>query len=140
MTSAPEEGRLDPLELRAWRALIETTPMLVRRSDQLLLADSGVSGSDYTVLVTLHELDDSTIRMSELAEGIGWEQSRLSYHLARMERRGLISRRVHEADRRGSEVVITAHGRATFLAAAAGTPGRCGRTSPTSSACRRSRH
>lgn len=120
MASAPEERGLDPLELRAWRGLIETTALLRRRSDQLLLADSGLSGSDYPVLVTLHELGDNTIRMTELAERIGWDKSRLSHHLARMERRGLVSRHPHAADRRGSEILLTALGRDTFLAAAQG--------------------
>ena len=114
------DGALDPLELRAWRGLIETTALLRRRSDQLLSADSGLSGSDYTVLVTLHELGDGTIRSTELAERIGWEQSRLSHHLGRMERRGLLGRRRHEADNRGSEVFITDEGRTVFLAAATG--------------------
>lgn len=114
---AAEQRGLDPRELRAWRGLIETTALLVRRSDQVLLADSGLSGSDYPVLVTLHELGDETIRMAELAERIGWEQSRLSHHLARMERRGLVRRRPHAVDRRGFEVSLTADGREAFLAA-----------------------
>ena len=113
-------GALDPLKLRAWRGLIETTALLRRRSDQLLYADSGLSGSEYPVLVTLHELGDATIRPTELAERIGWEQSRLSHHLARIERRGLVERRRHAADNRGSEVFITDEGRAVFLAAARG--------------------
>ena len=117
MESEAGSWELDPLELRAWRGLIETTALLRRRSDQLLLADSGLSGSDYPVLVTLHELGEGTIRLTELAERIGWEQSRLSHHLVRMERRGLVSRRPHAADRRGSEVVISEQGRTVFLAA-----------------------
>lgn len=120
MQTASDEGGLDPLELRAWRGLIETTALLRRRSDQLLLADAGLSGSDYPVLVTLHELGDDTIRVAELAERIGWEQSRLSHHLARMERRGLVSRVPHAVDRRGFEVVLTRLGRDTFLTAAQG--------------------
>ena len=113
-----EDGHLDALELRAWRGLIETTALLRQRSDRLLLADSGLSGSDYPVLVTLHELGGATIRSTELAERIGWEQSRLSHHLARMERRGLISRSRHQADNRGSEVHLTSQGRDHYLAAA----------------------
>jgi DNA-binding MarR family transcriptional regulator len=112
------DGALDPVELRAWRGLIETTALLRRRSDAELLVDSGLSGSDYPVLVTLHELGTEAIRPTELAERIGWEQSRLSHHLARMERRGLVDRRRHAADNRGSEVFITHQGRTVFLAAA----------------------
>ena len=113
-----EAGALDVVELRAWRALIETTARLRHTSDRLLLADSGLSGSDYPVLVTLYESGgDRTIRSTELADRIGWEQSRLSHHLARMEKRGLISRRTHQADNRGSEVHLTDQGSAVYLSA-----------------------
>lgn len=112
------DGSLDPLELRAWRALIETTALLRHRSDRRLTADSGLSGSDYPVLVTLHERGDEPVRSTELADLIGWEQSRLSHHLGRMERRGLIRRQAHRADSRGSEVHLTPEGREIFLRAA----------------------
>lgn len=65
------DGALDPLSLRAWRGLIETTALLRRRSDQLLSADPGLTGSDYPVLVTLHEPGDGFLRSTGLAEWIG---------------------------------------------------------------------
>lgn len=105
------------MELRAWRGLIETSAVLRHRLDRLLLADSGLSGSDYPVLVTLHESGERTVRSSELAESIGWERSRLSHQLGRMERRGLIERRRHQADSRGSEVYLTPRGRVAYLGA-----------------------
>ncbi|MGJ6965395.1 MarR family winged helix-turn-helix transcriptional regulator [Streptosporangium sp. G11] len=117
---AAEPGSLNPVELRAWRGLIEITPLLRQRLDQLLMADSGLSGSDYPVLVTLHERGERTVRSTELADLIGWEQSRLSHHLARMERRGLIRRSRHQADNRVAEVHLTDEGRAAFLRAAKG--------------------
>ncbi len=113
----PPAGALNAVELRAWRGLIETSAVLRHRLDRLLLADSGLSGSDYPVLVTLHESGDRTVRSSELAESIGWERSRLSHQLGRMERRGLIERHQHKADSRGSEISLTTRGRATYLAA-----------------------
>lgn len=115
-----ELGSLKPVELRAWRGLIEITPLLRRRLDKMLLADSGLTGSDYPVLVALHERGGRTARSTELAELIGWEQSRLSHHLARMERRGLIRRSRHQADSRMAEVHLTEQGRDLFLAAAKG--------------------
>ena len=111
------EGELDATELRAWRALIETTALLRQRTERLLFADSGLSGSDYPVLVTLHELAGQAIRSTELADRIGWEQSRLSHHLGRMERRGLIRRAPHRSDNRGSEVHLTTEGRHLYLRA-----------------------
>lgn len=113
-------GSLNPVELRAWRGLIEVTPKLRLRLDQLLTADSGLTGSDYPVLVALHERGPEAVRSTELAELIGWEQSRLSHHLGRMERRGLIRRTRHSTDSRGADVQLTDGGRATFLRAAEG--------------------
>jgi DNA-binding MarR family transcriptional regulator len=84
---------------------------------RLLMADSGLSGSDYPVLVTLYERGDHTVRSTELADLIGWEQSRLSHHLARMERRGLIRRITHKADNRVAEVHLTDQGRDIYLGA-----------------------
>jgi DNA-binding MarR family transcriptional regulator len=115
-----KSGDLDPLELRAWRGLIEVTPVLRRRLDQALTADSGLSGSDYPVLVALHERGDRAARATELADLIGWDQSRLSHHLGRMERRGLISRTRHPADNRVAEVRLTERGRTVFLSAVDG--------------------
>ncbi|GAA3346389.1 MarR family winged helix-turn-helix transcriptional regulator [Amorphoplanes nipponensis] len=115
-----EPGTLSPAELRAWRALIEITPLLRRHLDRLLQADSGLSGTDYPVLVVLHERGSEPIRSTELAEVIGWEQSRLSHHLSRMEKRGLIRRSRHRSDSRGAEVTLTEEGRAGFLLAARG--------------------
>ena len=113
----PHDGRLNAVELRAWRGLIETSALLRHRLDQLLAADSGLSGSDFPILVTLHEADTPTLRSSELARRIGWERSRLSHQLARMERRGLISRTPHHTDNRGWEIGLTGTGRETYLAA-----------------------
>ncbi|MET3429972.1 DNA-binding MarR family transcriptional regulator [Actinoplanes tereljensis] len=115
-----ESGSLSAAELRAWRALIEITPLLRRHLDRLLQADSGLSGTDYPVLVVLHERGSEAVRSTELADLIGWEQSRLSHHLSRMEKRGLIRRSRHSSDSRGAEVALTESGRAMFLAAARG--------------------
>jgi DNA-binding MarR family transcriptional regulator len=54
-----------------------------------------------------------------LAEGIGWERSRLSHHLGRMETRGLIRRRKSGNDSRGAEVELTDDGARTFRASSA---------------------
>lgn len=108
---------LTPSELRAWRALIETTGRLRHRLDALLLADSGLSGSDYPILLALHEADTPRLRASQLADRIGWERSRLSHQLRRMERRGLLKRTVDEDDSRGANVSLTRAGERAFLGA-----------------------
>ena len=84
-----------------------------------LQTESDLSPSDYAVLLALHDVDDHRLRSSALAEHIGWQRSRLSHHLARMERRGLIDRQECSTDSRGAEIVLTAAGHAAFRRATA---------------------
>jgi DNA-binding MarR family transcriptional regulator len=101
-------------ELRVWREFIETTEALRARLASRLQNESALSPGDYAVLLALSEADGHRLRSSELAAGIGWERSRLSHHLARMERRGLICRENCATDSRGAEVVLAAEGAEAF--------------------------
>jgi len=101
-------------ELRIWRSYIETTEVLRARLERRLQDDSSLSSGDYGVLLALSEADDHALRSSELAAVIGWERSRLSHHLGRMEKRGLISRVASAEDTRGSEIRVTEAGTAAF--------------------------
>jgi DNA-binding MarR family transcriptional regulator len=85
-----------------------------------LQADSGLSLSDYDVLVALSGDDDAGKRVSDLAAEIGWERSRLSHQLRRMEERGLTERRACPADGRTTNVVLTQNGRRAITEAAPG--------------------
>ncbi|WP_166427968.1 MULTISPECIES: MarR family winged helix-turn-helix transcriptional regulator [Mycolicibacterium] len=84
-----------------------------------LQADSGLSLADYDVLVALSD-NDAGMRVSDLAAQIGWERSRLSHQLRRMEERGLTERRPSVEDGRTSNVVLTANGRRAITEAAPG--------------------
>jgi DNA-binding MarR family transcriptional regulator len=101
-------------ELRAWRTFTETTDLVKRRIEAELQQASGVSSGDYGVLLALSERPDHRMRSSALAEQIGWDRSRLSHHLGRMERRGLITREQASEDTRGAWVVLTDDGARTF--------------------------
>lgn len=83
-----------------------------------LQADSKLSLSDYDVLVALSGNRDQAMRISDLAAQIGWERSRLSHQLRRMEERGLTERRPSTEDGRTSNVVLTEQGRAAIAEAA----------------------
>jgi DNA-binding MarR family transcriptional regulator len=98
-------------EQRAWRALLQMTSRLDARLNRDLQQSSGLSLADYDVLVLLTEASDGRLRVFEIADDLQWEQSRLSHHLARMERRGLVAREECTTDRRGAFVVLTAAGR-----------------------------
>jgi DNA-binding MarR family transcriptional regulator len=98
-------------EQRAWRGLVQMTSRLDARLNRELQQSSGVSLADYDVLVLLTEAPEGRLRMFELMEDLHWEQSRLSHHIARMQRRGLVAREECTTDRRGAFVVLTDAGR-----------------------------
>ena len=115
MTATPW---LTPDEQRLWRAWLATGSALSAALHRDLQADAGLSLPDFDVLVRLTESEDGRIRVSDLARGLGWERSRLSHHVTRMERRGLVARDDCVDDGRGAYVVVTARGRSAIEAAA----------------------
>jgi DNA-binding MarR family transcriptional regulator len=116
---AADRRRMTSGELVIWRSLIDTTAELHRRLAAQLAADSGLSPGDYSVLLALSEAPGRRLRSSELAAAIDWERSRLSHHLGRMEKRGLIERVECVTDSRGAEVVLGEEGARIFRAATA---------------------
>src|SRR6266581_6973775 len=118
-TGAVARRRLAARELAIWRALVDTTAELRRILGAQLLQESNLSPADYQVLLALSETEGKRLRSSELAASIDWERSRLSHHLGRMERRGLIRRDDCATDSRGAEVSLTADGAGAFRGATA---------------------
>ena len=83
--------RLTAEQLATWRAFIETSQRLRAVLGARLQANLALA-QYVRVLLALNEADANRMRSSALAEHIGWQRSRLSHHLGRMERRGLIRR------------------------------------------------
>jgi DNA-binding MarR family transcriptional regulator len=108
--SAPEQ--------RAWRAFLGLHRELNARLNRQLQSQSQLSLPDYEVLVVLSEAVQGRMRPYELCDFLQWEQSRLSHHIRRMERRGLVSREGCTGDGRGAFVVLSPAGRAAIEAAA----------------------
>jgi DNA-binding MarR family transcriptional regulator len=109
---------LEPDEQAAWAGLQRMHAHLTARLNRELAADSGLSAQDYAVLVVLTESPAGATRAHELGRELGWEKSRLSHHLARMEARGMVSRQACPSDQRGLVVAVTAEGRRTIERAA----------------------
>ena len=105
-------------EQRAWRGLLRMTSQLNARANRQLLQEYGISLADYEVLVALSEAPEGRLRVFEVADALAWEQSRVSHQLARMQRRGLITREGCATDARGAFAVLTAAGRAAIERAA----------------------
>ncbi len=112
----PDRNRLTAEEQQAWRSFIETEHRLERHLARHLQREFGLSAADFEVLVNLSEAPGERMRMFELGEATQWEKSRLSHHLSRMERRGLVRR--DTGDRRYPDIVLTDAGRAAIRAAA----------------------
>jgi DNA-binding MarR family transcriptional regulator len=115
-----ETGWLDQREARLWQAYRDLTRDLQRAFDRQLDQAGGLSGADYALLVPLSEAADGVVRMRELGHSVGWDRSRLSHQIRRMEKRGLVTREECADDARGAMVRMTADGRAAIEAAAPG--------------------
>jgi DNA-binding MarR family transcriptional regulator len=115
-TAAPRW--LTQREQAAWRAYLDMTAKLNARLNREMQQQSGISIADYSVLVQLSEHVDARMRVLELARALGWEKSRLSHQLTRMQQRGLIERSNCSEDRRGAWMVLTDKGQEAIAAAA----------------------
>lgn len=111
---------LSASEERAWRSLQLMQMRLEGALARQLAIDSGLSYPDYLVLVAVTDRPDGRMRLFELGRVLGWEKSRLSHHVARMEARGVVKKERCDTDRRGAFVVVTERGRTEIEAAAPG--------------------
>lgn len=109
---------LSDLEQKAWRAALIVRGPLMAELGRRLAQKTGLSMADYDVLVALSEVESVTMPVSELLEATGWEASRLSHQLTRMQGRGLVERRTSSHDGRRSEVSLTPEGARSIRAAA----------------------
>ncbi|MFE2103136.1 MarR family winged helix-turn-helix transcriptional regulator [Streptomyces sp. NPDC059468] len=105
-------------EQRAWRGFVRLQERLGGRLARLLQADSHMSAADFAVLVNLTDVPEGRQRFLDLARAVEWEKSRMSHHIARMEKRGLVVRQECPEDGRGAFVVMTEAGRVAIEAAA----------------------
>jgi DNA-binding MarR family transcriptional regulator len=109
---------LDERQQHVWQAYLHLNQHLYAVLEQELVRDSGLSGPDYKVLHPLSQAPDGLLRARELCTEIGWDRSRLSHHVSRMEKRGLVTREECAEDGRGLMVRLTGAGRKAIEAAA----------------------
>src|SRR5712672_1064068 len=111
---------LDDRQSHLWRSWLRLNQELPGLLAELLNRDSALSVADYAVLVPLSESSDGRLRARDLRREILWDRSRLSHHLGRMEKRGLVVREECAEDARGAMVRMTDAGRAAIKRAAPG--------------------
>jgi DNA-binding MarR family transcriptional regulator len=111
---------LDERQQHVWQSYLHVNQHLYATLEERLVRDAGLSAADYKVLVPLSETLSGVLRARELGAEIGWDRSRLSHHIRRMEERGLVIREECAEDGRGTMVRLTAAGRRAIEGAAPG--------------------
>jgi DNA-binding MarR family transcriptional regulator len=94
-----------------WFAYMRVALRLNYEINRELQVDSDLSHQDFHVLNALADSPGQRLQLTDLAVRIGWERSRVSHQVLRMEARGLVERRPSAADARATDAVLTAPGR-----------------------------
>jgi DNA-binding MarR family transcriptional regulator len=111
------KAALDPTQLGAYFALMEVADLLRHGVEQQLREAGDLSYVQFQLLARLG-LDSPTgiRRMTELADGVVYSRSGLTYQAALLEQAGLVERGRAPDDERGVTVTITEAGRARLAA------------------------
>ena len=106
---------LSPRELRVWHAFLFMGEDVLGRVGRDITQETGLSGPEFGVLSRLAGIGKGEMRQRALARVMGWDKSRLSHQLTRMQRRALIER--HPSGGKAVLVVLTELGRQKLDAA-----------------------
>mgnify|MGYP005994562561 FL=1 len=107
-------------EQLAWRAYLDATRLLLRDLDNQLTRDSGISFTDFELLVVLSEAPDRRRRMSELADAVTTTRSGVTRAISRLVDCGWVRRVKCDDDKRGMSAELTEAGLNTLAAASPG--------------------
>lgn len=100
--------------LRTWEKLQTVTEQLRRETGRVLSSEAGLSAAEFTVLAHLASSTEG-VRSSSCARAIGWDTSRLSHQIRRLEQRAYVARRGDGgADGRATLVALTDEGRRAY--------------------------
>ncbi|WRS29809.1 MarR family transcriptional regulator [Actinomycetaceae bacterium MB13-C1-2] len=103
-------GDRDNRRSLAWRVFFEASTRLQGILESRMKAESGISLSDYNILLTLYEAPNRQMRMGELSEHLGYSPSRLTYLVNQLGRQKWIDRVPSDDDRRGYVARLTEPG------------------------------
>lgn len=106
-----EPPALDRTELAAYFALIEATSLLRHAVEQQLKEAGDLSYVQFQLLARLGDAPDGSHSMTELADGVVYSRSGLTYQAGLLEKAGLVTRAPSAEDERATTVTITAAGR-----------------------------
>jgi DNA-binding MarR family transcriptional regulator len=108
--SDPTPG-LNSEQLGAYFALMEVSSLLQYAVDEHLRADGGLSYVQFQILARLVDAPEGKLRMTDLADGVVYSRSGLTYQAGLLDKRGLITRSPSPDDERSVIVTVTDAGR-----------------------------
>jgi DNA-binding MarR family transcriptional regulator len=101
-------------QARTWFAYMRVVLRMDYEVNRELQLHAGLSHQDFHILNALIDSPGQRLRLGDLAVRIGWERSRVSHHVLRMQGRGLVDRRPSAQDARATDAVLTTKGRAAL--------------------------
>src|SRR5690349_6057269 len=107
LTAMGDPAALDAQEAAFWRSLIRVSTVLPRALEDQFLPETGLTVSDYGVLVALSEAPGHLLRISALAATTALSLSRISRVVDDLTRRGLVEKRRCAEDGRAANAVLT---------------------------------
>ncbi|MGJ6969034.1 MarR family winged helix-turn-helix transcriptional regulator [Streptosporangium sp. G11] len=99
-------------QLGAYFALVEVSSLLQYAVDEHLRADGDLSYVQFQILARLVDAPEGRLRMTDLADGVVYSRSGLTYQAGLLDKRGLITRSPSPDDERSVIVTVTDAGRA----------------------------
>ncbi len=115
MTRADGPQGLDPEQLETYFALMEAVSLLQHAVEQQLRAEGDISYVQFQLLARLADAqgrkgrsrDGGALTMTELADGVVYSRSGLTYQAGLLEKAGLITRGPSPDDERATRVSVT---------------------------------
>lgn len=104
---------LDAQELGTYFALMESVSVLQHQVEQQLRAEGGISYVQFQILARLAD-SDGPLTMTQLADGVVYSRSGLTYQAGLLAKAGLIERGAFSEDERATLVTITEKGLELF--------------------------
>ena len=112
-----------------WRALMRIVLSLPRQLQGDMVRATGLTASEYTVIMSLSEAPNRQLRMADLAVAAGLSASRTTRLVDDLQRLGLVAKRASSADGRSNIAELTSRGltklRSAWPAHVASVRSRC---------------
>ncbi|MDF2554295.1 MAG: MarR family transcriptional regulator, partial [Microbacterium sp.] len=109
MTNAPRS--LTSTQLEAYLAFTEVGSLLRPAVEAQLKDAGGLSYVQFQLLARLNDAPGGTLRMTDLADGVVYSRSGLTYQATLLEQRGYVTRSPSPEDERSTVVALTGAGR-----------------------------